>query len=69
MKKVTKTRASKFPDVPATDVDQHVRKSATVNMRLTPADKAEMERASKSLGLTLTEYLTRCHEAVARHLD
>ena len=43
-------------------------KSATLSLRLTPAEKADMEATAKRLGLTLTEYLERIHALVSARL-
>ena len=38
-----------------------LRKSETVQIRVTPAEKDEMKRAASRYGLTVTEYLSRLH--------
>lgn len=44
-------------------------KSESLTIRLTPTDKAGMERAAKHCGLTLTDYLTRLHYFVWDKLE
>ena len=68
MKKKSKAKPETLPVIPAGEVAKWMAKTATVNIRLTPGDKAAMERAASSLGMTVTEYLVRCHSLVARHL-
>ncbi len=43
-------------------------KTTTVNFRVTPEEKADIERAAASFGLTLTDYLLQLHRVAARNL-
>jgi len=46
---------------------QPVRRDARIDLRVTPAELAEMKAAAERLGLTVSEYLRQCHR-VARQL-
>ena len=43
-------------------------KSEWIRMRVTPADKEDMQRAAKACGMTLTEYLTTAHHVISSRL-
>ena len=45
-----------------------VAKDAAIYMKLPKADKAEMQRVARELGLTLSEYVVTCHRAVSERL-
>ena len=45
-----------------------LRKTATLNLRVTPAEKADLEAVAKDLGLSVTEYIERCHVLVSLKL-
>ncbi len=57
-----------IPDVTVEEVAEHMRKTATVTIRLTPAERASMERAREELGLSLTDYIVKAHAVVSRKL-
>ena len=56
------------PRVSKAEVDAKIRKSETIQLRLTPTEKDEIKRKATSLGLSVTEYLIKCHAAVASKL-
>ncbi len=43
-------------------------KEATLTIRLTASEKADMQRVAKACGLTLTDYLTRLHLFASQRL-
>jgi hypothetical protein len=55
-------------------VEQEFEKDATkeertaILLRLTPPEKASVEAAAKSVGLTVTGYLLRCHALISTRL-
>jgi uncharacterized protein (DUF1778 family) len=64
-----KPRAPTFPSVSLAEVEQSLRKTETINLRVSAVDKAAIRAAAKALGgLTVSEYLIKAHQAVARHL-
>jgi hypothetical protein len=56
------------PPVSISEIEQSMRKSETVQIRVTPVEKAAIVKAKDTLNLTTTEYLVRCHELVAAKL-
>ncbi len=48
-------------DVEPERLDSLVRKSARVDIRVTPTEKAEMQATAEALGLSLSEYLSALH--------
>lgn len=55
-------------DLTPDELEKQARKSERLNMRVTQADKANMESTADSLGLTLSEYLTALHHYAAPRL-
>jgi len=63
--KLTDALADITPETLATQA----RKSERLNIRVTPADKADMEVNAAALGLSLSEYLTALHHHAAARLQ
>lgn len=59
---------SSLPVPPVTTIRRVLLKSETITFRLSPEEKENMRTCASSVGMTVSEYLLRCHEAVARHL-
>lgn len=57
-----------LPDVSATEAHRHLRKTATLNFRLTEVEKESVRRAAASVKMPISEYLLKCHDAVSRKL-
>ncbi|MFM8338332.1 MAG: plasmid mobilization protein [Opitutaceae bacterium] len=45
-----------------------LRKSETLSFRLTPEEKDGLRSAASSLSMSISEYVVKCHEAVAKQL-
>ena len=69
-RKTAKTGGLKtsLPVPPVATIRRVLRKSETITFRLTPEEKESMRTCASSVGMTVSEYVVRCHEAVARHL-
>ncbi len=57
-----------FAKVTAQDLESQFRKTKSVNIRLSEAEKTSMDDAKEALGMSLTDYLIACHRSVSRHL-
>jgi len=57
-----------LPSITKAEIEQSLRKTETIQIRLTAAEKAEVVRAKDELGLTTTEYLLKCSELVSSKL-
>jgi len=64
-KKLSKAAANRLPldrlNIPAKEIKEAVRKTAIVQIRVTPKDKKAMQATAKRCGCTLTEYLVSLH--------
>lgn len=49
-------------------VDRSMRKTETLSFRLTPLEKDGVRAAASSVGMSISEYLVKCHEVVAEVL-
>ena len=49
-------------------VDRSLRKTETLNLRLTPTEKEGLRVAASSVGMSISEYVLKCHEVVAEAL-
>lgn len=65
-----KTRSVKteMPEVSKSDLQRNLRKTETLNFRLTPAEKESLRRAASELGMSVSEYMLRCHDVISRKL-
>jgi len=70
--KLSRAAADRLPldrlRIPAKEVKEAVRKTAIVQIRLTPKDKKAMQATAKRCGCTLTEYLVSLHRLAAGKL-
>lgn len=57
--------SSELPTVSEEEVRQKIPKTEAILLRLTEEDKASITKAAKSVHLTATEYLVKCHELVS----
>lgn len=57
-----------MPTITKAEADEWLVKSATVNMRVTEAQKKDIKRCAEVLHLSLTEYLVKCHELVSQKI-
>lgn len=46
-----------------------LRKTETLSFRLTPEEKGGLRSAASSLRMSISEYVVKCHEAVAKQLS
>lgn len=53
--------AKALQDVPPERLQELLAKTETISMRVTAAEKADMQATAKLLALTLTEYLCKLH--------
>jgi hypothetical protein len=60
--------ASNFPDVSAEEVQQQLPKRTAILLRLSLEDKKSITTTARSLKLTATEYLVKCHHLVSSKL-
>ncbi len=58
----------RLPDLTRADVDRGLRKSVTLNFRLTPAEKESLRRTAASLKMSISEYVLKAHDLVSRKL-
>ena len=54
--------------IPAKEIEAAVRKSETLTIRLTPADKAAMQEMAARCRVSVTEYLVSLHRLAAGKL-
>lgn len=55
--------------VPSVDaVNRSLRKTETLNLRLTLIEKDGLRAAASSVGMSISEYVLKCHEVVAEVL-
>jgi len=54
--------------IPKKEAEAAVRKSEMITIRVTPADKADMQETARLCRCTLTEYLVSIHRLVAGKL-
>jgi len=54
-----------IPTVTPEEVAAAVEKSEVIYLRVTPNEKEAVKMAAKTLRLTATEYLLKCHELVS----
>ncbi len=64
-----KKLADLLRDVDPERVKMMIRKDATLQMRLTEADKDEIKITAGDLGISVSEYLLRCHWIVSKKLS
>ena len=71
-KKQAQATADRLPivrlKIPAKEIKEAVRKTAIVQIRVTPKDKKAMQATAKRCGCTLTEYLILIHRLVSDKL-
>ncbi len=60
--------AELLANVPPERIRKALVKTEAITIRLTPADKAEIQLAAKACGMTLTDYLLGLHQLVVRKL-
>jgi predicted DNA binding CopG/RHH family protein len=60
--------AKLLENMPPERVKMLMAKSARINLRVTEHEKQEIASTAKALGLTVTEYLTKCHGLVSGRL-
>ena len=60
--------AKKLPSVSKKRVQAELVKSETVQIRVSPNDKAAMKKAAGLCRLSVSEYLIRCHKLVSERL-
>lgn len=63
----TKSRTIPVPTDPG-ELKALLKKSAIIQMRLTELDKEDIKNAASEFGLTVTEYLLRCHWVISKRL-
>lgn len=64
-----KKLADLLRDVDPERVKRMLRKDATLQMRLTEADKDDIKGMAGDLGIPVSEYLLRCHWIVSKKLS
>lgn len=65
----SKPKAQKLPaSVTREEVEQRLPKNDAILLRLSTRDKTSITDAAKSVHLTATEYLVKCHELVSTKL-
>jgi predicted DNA binding CopG/RHH family protein len=64
-----KRLANLLGDVAPAELNTLLRKDSAIQMRVTEADKDDIKGTAKNLGLTVTEYLLRCHYIVSKRLS
>lgn len=64
-----KKLADLLRDVDPERVKKMLRKDATLQMRLTEADKNDIKRMASELGIPVSEYMLRCHWIVSEKLS
>ncbi|MCX6952516.1 MAG: hypothetical protein NTV51_10170 [Verrucomicrobia bacterium] len=57
-----------LPSVTKEEVQRQLPKTKAILLRLTEDDKEAIDAAAKSVHLTATEYLVRCHELISEKL-
>ena len=60
--------SGEVPVPPKATVTRMLRKSETLSFRLTPEEKDGLRSAASSLSMSISEYVVKCHEAVAKQL-
>ena len=63
-----KSNSTKLPTITKEEVQQRFPKTEAILLRLSVDDKKSITDAAKSLHLTATEYLVKCHEVIAAKL-
>lgn len=63
-----KNSAQELPTVFKEEVQHQFPKTEAILLRLTVQDKQDITDAAKSLHLTTTEYLVKCHTAISAKL-
>ena len=58
-------RKQQLPTVTSTEVLEAIRKTETVQLRLSAKEKAAIKAAASRCKLTVTEYLLECHRLIA----
>ena len=59
------TRKRQLPAVTTTEIFEAIRKTETVQLRLSASEKEAIRKAATKSGRTVTEYLLECHRLVA----
>lgn len=69
-RKAAKARGMKpgLPSPTVEAVDRSLKKTETLNLRLTPSEKEGLRAAASSVGMSISEYVLKCHEVVAEVL-
>ncbi len=62
--KIKKVLASEKPS----KVKSRIAKTEIIQMRVSKSDKDSMKKTAQNCGLTLSEYLIRCHEVILEKL-
>jgi hypothetical protein len=57
-----------LPVPPVATIRRMLRKTETLSFRLTPEEKEGLRVAASSVGMSISEYVVKCHEAVAKNL-
>jgi hypothetical protein len=66
----SKSTPQKLPaSVTRDEVQERLPKNEAILLRLSERDKASITEAAKSVHLTATEYLVKCHELVVAKLE
>jgi hypothetical protein len=65
--KARRVKAS-LPSPTVEAVNRSLRKTETLNLRLTPTEKEGLRAAASSVGMSISEYMVKCHEVVAEVL-
>jgi len=68
MKKKVDRLAHVMKGLPKKSVERTLKKSETLNIRITEADKLALQQAARSLNTTTTEFVTRAALLVAERL-
>jgi predicted DNA binding CopG/RHH family protein len=63
-----KAKVTELPSVTTIEAKEWLAKSATVNMRVTEAQKAQIKKTAEALHLSITDYLIKCHELVSQKI-
>lgn len=64
----SKSEPRELPTVTKAEVQERLPKSEAILLRLSVRDKDAITEAAKSVHLTATEYLVKCHELVSAKL-
>jgi len=57
-----------LPVPPVATIKRMLRKTETLSFRLTPEEKEGLRVAASSVGMSISDYVVKCHEAVAKHM-